>query len=355
MYEALKNTDCEQILFMDDDIRIEPDSILRALAFNRFAKIADAGRRSDAQPAGAVAPARHGRDGRPGELHVDQRAVNTEYDHNFAEVPAERRRAVPQQAAAPPHRRRLQRLVDVHDPARGRRGARPAAAAVHQVGRRRIRAARRRTRLPDRHAARCGDLAHGVERQGRRHRLAGLLPPAQPAGGRRHALGRQHHAAWSRSHLKATIKHLLCLEYSTVAIQNKAMDDFLAGPEHIFSILESALPDGARDAPGVPRRGGAAERDRAADAVGQAVAQEGADPRQPAGDRGAAGPRRAPPAQGARSAAPRAPADQRRHPGRALVLAVATSTASPSPPPTAAASSTASATARRCSSCCANR
>jgi galactofuranosylgalactofuranosylrhamnosyl-N-acetylglucosaminyl-diphospho-decaprenol beta-1,5/1,6-galactofuranosyltransferase len=45
------------------------------------------------------------------------------------------------------------------------------------------------------------------------------------------------------SHMKATIKHLLCLEYSTVAIQNKAMDDFLAGPEHIFSILESALPD----------------------------------------------------------------------------------------------------------------
>ena len=34
-----------------------------------------------------------------------------------------------------------------------------------------------------------------------------------------------------RSHLKATLKHLLCLEYSTVAIQNKAMDDFLAGPE----------------------------------------------------------------------------------------------------------------------------
>jgi len=31
MYEALKNTDCEQILFMDDDIRVEPDSILRLL------------------------------------------------------------------------------------------------------------------------------------------------------------------------------------------------------------------------------------------------------------------------------------------------------------------------------------
>ena len=46
-----------------------------------------------------------------------------------------------------------------------------------------------------------------------------------------------------KSSLKATFKHLLCLEYSTVAIQNKAIDDFLAGPEHIFSILESALPE----------------------------------------------------------------------------------------------------------------
>ncbi|MGA8328555.1 MAG: glycosyltransferase, partial [Mycobacterium sp.] len=46
-----------------------------------------------------------------------------------------------------------------------------------------------------------------------------------------------------RSHLKATLKHLSCLEYSTVAIQNRAIDDFLAGPEHIFSILESALPE----------------------------------------------------------------------------------------------------------------
>jgi galactofuranosylgalactofuranosylrhamnosyl-N-acetylglucosaminyl-diphospho-decaprenol beta-1,5/1,6-galactofuranosyltransferase len=43
--------------------------------------------------------------------------------------------------------------------------------------------------------------------------------------------------------MKATFKHLLCLEYSTVAIQNRAMDDFLGGPEHIFSILESALPE----------------------------------------------------------------------------------------------------------------
>ena len=38
MYEALEHTDCEQILFMDDDILLEPDSVLRAVAFSRFAR-----------------------------------------------------------------------------------------------------------------------------------------------------------------------------------------------------------------------------------------------------------------------------------------------------------------------------
>ncbi|WP_211190054.1 glycosyltransferase [Actinomycetospora sp. TBRC 11914] len=38
MYEALEHTDCEHILFMDDDVVLEPDSVLRALAFARFAR-----------------------------------------------------------------------------------------------------------------------------------------------------------------------------------------------------------------------------------------------------------------------------------------------------------------------------
>lgn len=45
-----------------------------------------------------------------------------------------------------------------------------------------------------------------------------------------------------RSMRKATAKHLLCLEYSTVAIQNEAIRDFLRGPGHLFGILETALP-----------------------------------------------------------------------------------------------------------------
>jgi galactofuranosylgalactofuranosylrhamnosyl-N-acetylglucosaminyl-diphospho-decaprenol beta-1,5/1,6-galactofuranosyltransferase len=86
MYEALKNTDCEQILFMDDDIRIEPDSILRALAMNRFAKTPTlvGGQMLNLQE--------------PSHLHVMgemvdaenfmwTNAVNTEYDHNFAKYP----------------------------------------------------------------------------------------------------------------------------------------------------------------------------------------------------------------------------------------------------------------------------
>ena len=86
MYEALKNTDCEQILFMDDDIRIEPDSMLRALAMNRFAKTPTlvGGQMLNLQE--------------PSHLHVmgeivDQEnflwtdAVNTEYDHDFAKYP----------------------------------------------------------------------------------------------------------------------------------------------------------------------------------------------------------------------------------------------------------------------------
>ena len=37
MYEAL-GTECEQILYMDDDILLEPDSVLRAVAFSRYSR-----------------------------------------------------------------------------------------------------------------------------------------------------------------------------------------------------------------------------------------------------------------------------------------------------------------------------
>src|SRR5699024_9045958 len=49
------------------------------------------------------------------------------------------------------------------------------------------------------------------------------------------------HKGVMRSSLKALVKHLVCLEYSTVAIQIEAIRDFLRGPEALFELLPSAL------------------------------------------------------------------------------------------------------------------
>ncbi|AKS31242.1 glycosyltransferase [Mycolicibacterium goodii] len=241
MYEALKNTDCEQILFMDDDIRIEPDSILRALAMNRFAKspILVGGQMLNLQE--------------PSHLHVMGEVVdranfmwtaapNAEYDHDFAKFKLS--------DAEQPRTKLLHRRVDVDfngwwmcmiprqiaeelgqplplfikwDDAEyglraGERGygtvTLPGAAIWHMAW---------------------SDKDDAIDWQAYFHLRNRLVVAALHWDGPISGL--------LASHLKATFKHLLCLEYSTVAIQNKAMEDFLAGPENLFSILESALPD----------------------------------------------------------------------------------------------------------------
>jgi galactofuranosylgalactofuranosylrhamnosyl-N-acetylglucosaminyl-diphospho-decaprenol beta-1,5/1,6-galactofuranosyltransferase len=241
MYEALKNTDCEQILFMDDDIRIEPDSVLRALAMNRFAKVPTlvGGQMLNLQE--------------PSHLHVmgemvDQanfmwtNAVNTEYDHNFAKHPLNdeedsrsqllHRRVdvdyngwwmcmIPRQVAEELGQP-LPLFIKWDDADYGLRAGEhgyptvtlPGAAIWHMAW---------------------SDKDDAIDWQAYFHLRNRLVVAAMHWDGNVKGL--------IASHLKATFKHLLCLEYSTVAIQNKAMDDFLAGPEHIFSILESALPD----------------------------------------------------------------------------------------------------------------
>ncbi len=241
MYEALKNTDCEQILFMDDDIRVEPDSILRALALNRFAKTPTlvGGQMLNLQE--------------PSHLHVMgemvdsenfmwTNAVNTEYDHNFAKYSLNdedeyrsrllHRRIdvdyngwwmcmIPRQVAEELGQP-LPLFIKWDDADYGLRAGEhgyptvtlPGAAIWHMAW---------------------SDKDDAIDWQAYFHLRNRLVVAAIHWDGKVSGL--------LASHLKATIKHLLCLEYSTVAIQNKAMDDFLAGPEHIFSILESALPD----------------------------------------------------------------------------------------------------------------
>jgi galactofuranosylgalactofuranosylrhamnosyl-N-acetylglucosaminyl-diphospho-decaprenol beta-1,5/1,6-galactofuranosyltransferase len=241
MYEALKNTDCEQILFMDDDIRIEPDSVLRALAMNRFAKTPTlvGGQMLNLQE--------------PSHLHVMgemvdaenfmwTNAVNTEYDHNFAKYKLNdedeyrsrllHRRIdvdyngwwmcmIPRQVAEELGQP-LPLFIKWDDADYGLRAGEhgyptvtlPGAAIWHMAW---------------------SDKDDAIDWQAYFHLRNRLVVAAMHWDGNVTGL--------LASHLKATIKHLLCLEYSTVAIQNKAMDDFLAGPEHIFSILESALPE----------------------------------------------------------------------------------------------------------------
>ncbi|MEV0677137.1 glycosyltransferase [Actinosynnema sp. NPDC050436] len=43
--------------------------------------------------------------------------------------------------------------------------------------------------------------------------------------------------------LKLSLRHLLSMEYSTVAVQQKAIEDFLAGPSKLFESLRTALPE----------------------------------------------------------------------------------------------------------------
>ena len=242
MYEALKNTDCEQILFMDDDIRIEPDSILRALALSRFAKVPTlvGGQMLNLQE--------------PSHLHVMGEVINranfmwtnaphTEYDHDFAKYPLSgdddeglsallHRRIdvdyngwwmcmIPRQVAEELGQP-LPLFIKWDDADYGLRAGEHGYGTVTMPG----------TAIW--HMA-WSDKDDAIDWQAYFHLRNRLVVSAM------------HWDAPVRgllvSSLKATLKHLLCLEYSTVAIQNKAIADFLAGPEHIFSILESALPD----------------------------------------------------------------------------------------------------------------
>ncbi|OJZ73752.1 glycosyl transferase [Mycobacterium paraffinicum] len=240
MYEALKNTDCQQILFMDDDIRIEPDSILRVLALHRFAKtpMLIGGQMLNLQE--------------PSHLHIMGEVVNqsnfmwtaaphAEYDHDFAEHPLNDKNVrsallhrridvdfngwwtcmIPRQVAEELGQP-LPLFIKWDDAEYGLRAGEhgyptvtlPGAAIWHMAW---------------------SDKDDAIDWQAYYHLRNRLVVAAMHWDGDITGL--------VRSHLKATLKHLACLEYSTVAIQNRAIDDFLAGPEHIFSILESALPE----------------------------------------------------------------------------------------------------------------
>lgn len=239
MYEALKTTDSPYVLYMDDDIEIEPDSVLRALAMSRFAKtpmlvggqMLNLQERSHLHTMGEV---------------IDRGAVmwtgapHAEYDHDFSKYPLSDR----------DNSKQLHRRIDVDG--NGWWMCMIPRETAEKIG------------LPMPLFIKWDDWEFAL-----RAKAAGYPTVTVPGIA-------IWHMAWSDkddaidwqayfhlrnrlvvasihfpqsirglvvSSVKATIKHLLCLEYSTVAIQNKAIEDFLAGPEHIAAQLESALGD----------------------------------------------------------------------------------------------------------------
>ncbi|MFQ6394842.1 glycosyltransferase [Nocardia sp. KC 131] len=237
MYEALKTTDAQYIVYMDDDIEIEPDSILRALAFARFAEspmlvggqMLNLQERSHLHSMGEVVDR---------GIFMWTSAPNVEYDHDFAKYPLKDR----------DNSKLLHRRIDVDF--NGWWTCVIPRQVAEEIGQ------------PLPLFLKWDDVEYGL-----RARAAGYPTITLPGAA-------VWHMAWSdkddaidwqayfhlRNRLvvaslhmpgngrgmvvntvKATMKHLLCLEYSTVAIQNLAIRDFLAGPERLFQLLPSAL------------------------------------------------------------------------------------------------------------------
>ncbi|MGH3978314.1 MAG: glycosyltransferase, partial [Pseudonocardiaceae bacterium] len=225
MYEALQNTDCEQILYMDDDIVLEPDSILRAVAFSRFARdpMLVGGQMLQAQ-----ARSRLHAWGEVVDRHRMRwsNAPNTEYDHDFAQDSLRQTKW-------------LHRRADV-DYNAWWMCLIPRTIAV-DIG------------LPLPLFIKWDDVEYGL-----RARDAGYPTATVPGVAiwhmsfadkddatdwqayfhlRNRLVGAALHGTEARptamlaDSLKHALKHALAMEYSTLALQEMAIRDFMAGPQ----------------------------------------------------------------------------------------------------------------------------
>ena len=249
MFEALENTDSPYILYMDDDIAIEPDSILRAVQAARYAakpfivggEMLNLQERSQLRTTGE-------RVNRADFMWGA--AEHAVYDHDFAKYPL---RAIgTKESRLDPKKydsRALHRRIDVEyngwwmclfprivaettgqplplfikwdDTEYSLRAASkgfptvtwPGAAIWHMAW---------------------ADKDDAIDWQAYFHLRNRLIVAALYHEGDARGI--------TKSIFKSTLKHTMCMEYSTMAIQLEAMKDFLAGPDRLFDILESSLP-----------------------------------------------------------------------------------------------------------------
>jgi galactofuranosylgalactofuranosylrhamnosyl-N-acetylglucosaminyl-diphospho-decaprenol beta-1,5/1,6-galactofuranosyltransferase len=238
MHEALRHTDCAQILLMDDDIVIEPDSVLRAVAFSRFTEqpmlvggqMLNLQARSHLHTMGEVVD-RHKFKWGP--------APHVTHDHNFAKYPLRH----------PTKSLDLHRRIDVDY--NGWWMCLIPRSIAQELG------------LPLPLFIKWDDAEYGL-RAGRAGHPTATLPGVaiwhMPWSDKDDATDWQayfhlrnrlvvaalhspyrHGGALLRDSLKNTLKHLMSLEYSTVALQELAMHDFAEGPDGLFEQLPIAL------------------------------------------------------------------------------------------------------------------
>jgi galactofuranosylgalactofuranosylrhamnosyl-N-acetylglucosaminyl-diphospho-decaprenol beta-1,5/1,6-galactofuranosyltransferase len=237
MHEALQNTDATHVLFLDDDVQLEADSLHRALAFSRFTEepmlvggqmlaLQD---RSVLHTMGEVVD-RYQFLYRPAAYAVTA--------HDFAEAslrdtPELHRRVdvdynawwmclIPREAAEQlglP----LPLFIKWDDAEYGLRAGAAGFRTVTLPG-----AAIWHLAWTDK-----DDVSDWQAYFHARNRLivAALHSPHKRGGG------------IVRSSIKADLKHLLKMEYAAVALHVKAYSDFLAGPSAVFPALPTALPD----------------------------------------------------------------------------------------------------------------
>ncbi len=249
MYEALNQTDAPFILYMDDDIAIEPDSILRAVQAARYAKspILVGGQMLNLQDRSQLRTTGETVDP---NIFMFSAAKHAVYDHDFAKYPlgyvgTEEEDLDPRKTTSRPLHRRidvdyngwwmnlLPRVVaemmglplplfikwDDNEYALRAKEAGfptvtwPGVAIWHMAW---------------------ADKDDAIDWQAYFHMRNRLIVAS--------IYGPENPEAMLKNMLKSTLKHYVCMEYSTIAIQNEAMKDFLAGPDQLFDILESSLP-----------------------------------------------------------------------------------------------------------------
>ncbi|WP_257162099.1 glycosyltransferase [Corynebacterium cystitidis] len=246
MYEA---TEAPYILYMDDDIVIEPDSILRAVQAARYAKspILVGGQMLNLQDRSQLRTTGEAVNGHDFMWGAAPHAV---YDHDFATYPLGFI-GTDQQQSDPKFKdsRALHRRIDV-DYNGWWMNLFPRVVA-EQLG------------LPLPLFIKWDDTEYAL-----RAKAAGFPTVTWPGAAIWHmawadkddaidwqayfhlrnrliVAAMYHEGGFTgieRSILKSSMKHLMCMEYSTMAIQIEALKDVLAGPDQLFDILESSLP-----------------------------------------------------------------------------------------------------------------